>query len=271
MKKNIKNGIPFYTFENFEKHNLRHAFSSKTGGVSAGCFAALNLGFRRGDADENVRKNFRALAEAVGFSYEDMVFSDQVHETAVRAVGKSDRGKGYLRESDIVRTDGLMTNEPGVVLTTFYADCVPLYFYDPAHRAIALSHAGWRGTLNKIGGLTVAKMQETYGSKPEEIIAGIGPSIGPCCFEVDLPVVEEFHTGLSFAADFIAAHKESAGKYLIDLWGVNKKILADAGLKPENIETAELCTQCNSDTFYSHRVMGKERGSMAAFLALGES
>jgi YfiH family protein len=265
LKKNIANGVEFYTFETFEKHNLIHGFSSKKGGVSQGCFSELNLGFNRGDADENVRENFRLLAKAAGFTYEHMVFSDQVHETTIRTVGQKDRGKGYLRESDIKRVDGLMTNEPDVVLTTFYADCVPIYFYDPVQKAIALSHAGWRGTLNQIGKRTVEKMCETYGSKPEDIIAAIGPSIGQCCFEVDAPVADEFLAGLPFAKEFITARTE---KYDIDLWGINKQILVNAGLNPENIETAGLCTKCNADTFYSHRVCGKERGSLAAFLQL---
>ncbi len=161
-----------------------------------------------------------------------------------------------------------MTNESGVVLCTQYADCVPLFFVDPIKRVVATSHSGWKGTVAQIGAVTVKRMQEAYGCDPKDILAGIAPSIGPCCFEVDYPVAQAF-SALPFADDTIV-HDDQNGKFHVDLWETNRRILIAAGIRPENITVTDLCTKCHSDTFWSHRVTGGERGSLAAFIALAE-
>ena len=271
MQQHLVNNVAFYTFHSFDRlGGIRHCFSTRIGGVSEGCFHSLNLGFGRGDDNANVRENYRRLGDAAGFSCEDIVFSDQVHETRVVPVGAAHRGNGFSKPKDeaLLRVDGLMTHDKHVVLTTFYADCVPLYFYDSIKHVIALSHAGWKGTLGEIGRITVEAMAREYGSQPQDIWAGIGPSIGPESFEVDRPVADAFAHGLPHSKPFIHAHENVEGKYFIDLWGINGETLLLAGLLPEHIETAGLCTKQNPGIFFSHRHSGAARGSLAAFLAL---
>ena len=138
--------VPYFTFPSFEKlPEIVHGFSSRLGGVSEGCLSSMNLSFSRGDEPERVRENFRRMAESIGFSEENLVFSMQTHTTNVCRVGKEDCGRGLLRPVGYRDVDGLVTNEPEVVLATFYADCVPLFFMDPVRHCIGLSHSGWRG------------------------------------------------------------------------------------------------------------------------------
>ncbi len=193
MCENHKGGVLYFTFPHLEREEgFLHACSSRFGGVSEGMFSQMNLSFTRGDDPECVRENYRRIAAAVGFDTDWMVFSYQTHTVNVRVVTAEDRGKGFARERDYTDVDGLVTDVPGLVLTTFYADCVPLFFLDPVRRAVGLSHSGWRGTVNDIAGATVRTMQEQYGTKPEDVLAAIGPSICQDCYEVSEDVVEEF-------------------------------------------------------------------------------
>ena len=268
MIRNDYNGVVFYTFSNLSKESkVKHLFSTRTGGVSEGKFASMNLSYSRNDVRESVTENFRRISK-VGFPVEKMVFSDQVHGTDIRNVFAGDCGKNILSKSDIVGVDGLMTNVPGIVLVTFHADCAPLYFYDKAKNAIALSHAGWRGTLMGIGNITVNEMKAKFGSCPSDILVGIGPSICKNCFEAGAEVADMFIEKFDYSAEFIANSQTDPNKRFIDLWGINKQILMDSGVLEQNIETPDLCTKCNTDIFYSHRAMGWERGNMAAFLSI---
>lgn len=266
MIRNEKNGITFYTFDNLSKAGgIRHLFSTRLGGVSQGVFTGMNLSFSRKDDEKNVMENFKRISE-LGFPIEKMVFSDQIHETTIKRVSGNDCEKGILTASDLIGVDGLMTDEPGIVLVTFYADCVPLYFFDPVKKAVALAHAGWRGTLLKIGKITVDEMKKEFGSDPHDILVGIGPSICQNCFEVENEVAELFaarHHG-----EFIAHSPTDPDKSFIDLQGINNQTLIGAGVPEHNIELPYLCTKCNLEIFYSHRAMGEERGSMAAFLSI---
>ena len=153
MKTVEKNGVTYLKYRSFEpfEKTIIHGFSTRLGGVSKGIYESMNLSFTRGDEEEAVFENYRRIAEAMGFLPEDIVCSDQTHTTNVRRVGRADRGKGIVKARDYTDVDGLITNEPGIVLATFYADCVPLFFVDPKNRAIGLSHSGWRGTVGKIG------------------------------------------------------------------------------------------------------------------------
>ena len=170
--------VPFLYYPAFEKTGLvRHGFSVRPGGVSQGIFSSMNLSFTRGDREEDVRENYRRIGKALSILPEQMVCSDQTHTTHVVHVGKEDCGKGVTRPREWKDVDGMITDCPGVALTTFYADCVPLYFLDPVHRAIGLSHSGWKGTAGKMGKVTVEKMGEAFGSRPEDLVAAIGPSI----------------------------------------------------------------------------------------------
>ena len=265
-----KNGVPYLTFPALERYPfLLHAFSTRLGGVSGGVFSSMNLNFNRGDSGENVLENYRRICAAVGFDFNGLTASAQDHHTFIRRVTRGDAGVGVTRPRDMDSVDGLCTDEPGVVLVTSYADCVPLYFVDPVRRAIGLAHAGWRGTVARIGEKMVRKMREEFGSNPAELIAAIGPSIGPCCYEVDEPVSRQFSALSDLEPDGFVRELPN-GKYMLDLWECNRRILQAAGVLPEHIAAAALCTKCNPDLLFSHRVMGAARGGLAAMMSLKE-
>lgn len=249
---------------------VKHGFSTRIGGVSEGIWSTMNLSFTRGDEENKVRENFKRMASAIGTNAENLVFSHQTHTTNVRMMTAEDKGKGFERPLDYQDVDGLITNVPGLCLTTFYADCVPLFFVDPEHKAIGLSHSGWRGTVGKIGQETLRKMKEHYGTEPSKVIAAIGPSICQDCYEVSGDVIEEFRK--SFDAQYWDEiyYKKENRKYQLNLWKANEIVLKEAGVKPECIAVTNVCTCCNSEVLYSHRASKGERGSLAAFLMIEE-
>ncbi len=258
------NGVGYYTFPAFDAYPfVRHGFSTRIGGVSEGVYESMNLSFTRGDKEEHVRENFERFCTAVGVDSRHAVVSAQEHHTVIYNAAAKDCGRGVYRERGYRDIDGLLTDEPNVVLFTQYADCVPLFFLDPVHRVVGTAHAGWRGTVAQIGALMVERMCRDYGCCRENILAAIGPSIGPCCFEVDEPVYREF---LTLSASCFA--KETEEKFWIDLWQTNRNILRDAGIAEEHITVTDLCTKCHSEVFWSHRVTGGERGSLAGCIAL---
>ncbi len=262
-----KGALVYLTFPLFENEGIKHAFTTKMGGVSGGDFATFNTGFDRGDSRENVYENFRRLCEAIGIDEKNLVFSKQTHTNFVRTVTADDIGKGITKPLDYTDVDGLISSLPGVGLVTQYADCVPLMFYDKRKRVIATSHAGWRGTVAEIGRVTVEKMQKEFGSDPCDIIAGIGPSIGDCCYEVDDPVVDEFRK-IPYI-DLSAILKEKGGgKDMLDLKTANKIILRKAGIPEENIDVADLCTCCNHEYLHSHRYTAGKRGNLGLIISL---
>ena len=175
------------------------------------------------------------------------------------------------KKRDYENVDGLITNIPNLPLVTFYADCVPLYFVDPVHRAIGLSHSGWRGTVNRMGQCTVEAMKAEYHSRPEDILACIGPSICSECYEVGEEVAQEFEKAFLPAQNEQILKQKPDGKYLLNLWKANEIILLEAGIKKEHLVITDVCTKCNPDLLYSHRVMGNQRGNLAAFLCLNEA
>ena len=264
-----REGVPFLTFPKLsETEIVTHGFSTRLGGVSEGMFASMNLSFARGDEEIHVRENYQRLAKAVGFSCEDLVCSDQTHTTNVRIVTEEDRGKGYTRPKDYTDVDGLVTNVPGLVLATFYADCVPLFLVDPVHQAIGLSHSGWKGTVGKIGKRTVEVMGETYGTRPEDLVVAIGPSICQNCYEVSEDVIEQFQAAFAKELWPDLFYKKENGKYQLDLWRANELIFQEAGLKEEQIATTDICTCCNPEVLFSHRASKGKRGNLGAFLML---
>lgn len=264
----MNNLIEFNHFKQY-KH-LSHGFTSRLGGVSEGAYTSLNMGFGRGDAQENVLENYRRVAQKLRLSIDQLVLSHQVHSDKVLLIDEKHMGMGITRESQIKGVDGLITNIPGIGLTTFYADCVPLFIYDPIHHAIGLSHSGWRGTVKKIGIKTLHQMHKYYATNPEDVLVGIGPAIGQCCYEVSEDVKKEFD--LSFNDDIIAKIMSPApkhvSKYMLNLKLANQLLFEAAGVKASNIETSTLCTSCHDELFYSHRRMGAQRGSHVALFAL---
>lgn len=256
--------VCWLTFDALEKETwLQHLFSTRSGGVSEGCLSEMNLSFtqeRGEEGEKNVRRNFEILASTTGFSTDDMVMSDQTHTTNVIHVTEKDRGRGWSRDKDWKDVDGFVTDTPGVMLATFYADCVPLYFADPVHRAIGLSHSGWRGTAGKIGKITVEKMKSLFGTEPEELICVIGPSICRDCYEVSQEVADQF-------PESCLAKKEN-GKWQLDLWRANSLVLREAGVRPDKIFLPEICTCCNPAFLFSHRASGGKRGNLGAFIGI---
>lgn len=260
--------LVYYTFPVLEATPfVRHAFSTRLGGVSKGIFESMNLSFGREDDPVRVRENFDRLCAAIGVQTEDIVLSRQEHHTNIRNVTAADKGKGITRPRDYDDFDGLLTDEPGVVLCTQYADCVPLLFADPVKRVVGTSHSGWKGTVAEIGRVTVERMVADYGCRREDIRAAVGPSIGPCCFEVDTPVYDRFAEMDVF--DEGCVRRMPGDKFLINLWEVNRRILLAAGVREEHLNVGDLCTRCRPDVFWSHRATAGVRGSLAALISIG--
>ncbi len=261
--------VLYLTYPLLEKTGIvRHGFSTRIGGVSEGYLGSMNLSFARGDKEESVRENYRRMANALGVEEDSFVFSQQTHTTNVRCVTMADKGKGLTRPLDYADVDGLITNVPGLTLTTFYADCVPLYFVDPVQKAIGLSHSGWRGTVGKIGAATLQKMKEAYGTNPADVIAAIGPSICQDCYEVSEDVILEFRNCFSKEHWKELYTEKENGKYQLNLWKANEIVLVEAGVLAEQIAVTNLCTCCNGEKLFSHRASNGLRGNLAAFLAL---
>lgn len=247
---------------------VNHGFSTRIGGVSEGIFSSMNLSFTRGDDEGSVRENFRRMAEAIEVEPDSLIFAAQTHTTNVRKVTAADKGKGILWPLDYQDVDGLITNEPGLCLTTFYADCVPLFLVDPVHKAIGLSHSGWRGTVGKMGQETLRRMKEEYGTEAEDVFAAVGPSICQDCYEVSEDVIEKFKEAFDEMHWGELFYKKENNKFQLNLWKANEIILLEAGVQKENISVTNVCTNCNSDMLFSHRATKGERGSLAAFMAL---
>lgn len=266
-----KNGVTYLTFPLLEKKGLIHGFTTRLGGVSRGDCSSMNLSFTRGDREEDVRENYRILGRTLEIPMENAVLSHQVHKTEIHMVKKEDCGRGLCKgKTPLFEIDGLMTKEKNIPLVTFYADCVPLLFYDPKVGAIASSHSGWRGTVAQIGAKTVEKMEKELGCCRDDILAVIGPSICQDCYEVSEDVVQEFQKIFSREEwEEIILDKKN-GKYQLNLWKANEIILLKAGIRKENLAVTDLCTCCNPEVLFSHRASHGKRGNLSAVLCLTE-
>lgn len=258
--------VPLLYFPILENTGIvEHCFTTRAGGVSEEIFDSLNLSFTRGDDESAVMENYDRLAAALDTRKEQFVCTDQTHTTNVIRVGKEDCGYGVTRQKPYTDVDGLVTDEPGVVLSTFFADCVPLYFVDTVNRAIGLSHSGWRGTVGRMGQRTLEKMATEFGTNPKDVVAAIGPSICQDCYEVSEDVAKEFIKEFRGHADEILINKGN-GKYQLDLWKTNEIVLIEAGVNKENIAVTNICTCCNPDLLFSHRASKGKRGNLGAFM-----
>lgn len=260
--------VPLLHFDKLEAAGMvKHCFTTRAGGVSENIFSTMNLSFTRGDDKDSVMENYRRIAYTLGERIESFVCSDQTHTTNVLRVGKEQCGIGVTREKPYTDVDGLITNEPGVVLATFYADCVPLYFVDTKNKAIGLSHSGWKGTVGRMGQATLQLMTEEFGTNPTDVVAAIGPSICQDCYEVSEDVAEQFADEFRNHQDEILINK-GKGKYLLDLWKANEIVLTEAGVKKDNIAVTNICTCCNPALLFSHRASHGKRGNLGAFMCL---
>lgn len=253
---------------------LTAGFTSRHGGVSSQPFTSLNCGLHVEDDPEAVVTNRERLAGALGFSLEDLVFGEQVHSADVALLTQADKGKGVASRSSAIQSkDGFVTNEKGVVICALFADCVPLFFYDPIQQAAGLAHAGWKGTVSKISVATVSLMANTFGSKPQDVYAVIGPSIGVCCYEVDQTVASKVKDVLSEmeSSDELETKvmtERPQGKFMLNLQELNRNLLLEAGILSSRIEVTQLCTSCSTEWFFSHRKEGGSTGRMAAWIAM---
>ena len=250
----MKKGIRFFTFKTFTNTGLvNHCITTRYDGSGD----ILNM-------KENICKNHKIIADSLNFNFENMVVSDQIHEKHIFRVNRNDCGKGITKKSDINGVDGLITNEKNIPLVTYYADCVPLLFVDPISKSIANVHAGWKGTTLKIGQETIDRLNQEYGSKAENILVGIGPSIGKCCYEIDEPVISKVKTAFpNYWSKLLI--KNDCGKYHLDLWEANFLQLVEKGVRKENISLSGICTSCNNEISFSHR---KEKGRTGRFAAI---
>lgn len=266
---------------------VTHLFTTRLGGVSTGCLSTMNLSFSRGDFPENVQENFRRIARVLGCTPDKIVCSDQTHTVNVRRVTKEDCGKGVTCPRDYQDVDGLVTDEPGIALATFYADCVPLYFVDCRNRAIGLAHSGWKGTAAGMGEIMVQRMRTEFGSNPQDLTAAIGPSICGDCYEVgddvacyfqkltkeEAAICEEIRdTGCYRQGEpLVVRPGVREGKYQLDLWLANLIILRRAGIPFNRIQVTDICTCHNSGYLFSHRASMGKIGNLGAFLMLNNS
>lgn len=254
-------------------------FTGRGGGVGRAPYDSLNCAFHVGDDPGTVLRNREIVARSLGFRPEDWTCGEQTHGTEVAVVTAKDRGRGSLeRESAFQATDGLLTDVPGVLLASFYADCVPLFFFDPVRRAVGLAHAGWKGTVGGIAAVMVRRMKETYGSDPADLKAAIGPSIGVCCYEVDeavmdraKPVLAELRDVGEGAEPLSRPSAGRPGRTMLNLKETNRRIMIKAGILPIHIECTTWCTSCHPELFFSYRKENGLTGRMTSFIGLKES
>lgn len=237
-----------------------HGFTTRLGGVSTGVLDSLNIGQHRGDTPENVEENYRRLGEAIGFDPGSAVLTRQIHSNIVRMVTKADcRG---LDHHHYLECDALVTNDPGVALVVFTADCTPILFHDRVTGAVGAAHAGWRGTAADIAGKTVEAMVKNFGCKAENIHAAIGPNIGICHFETDADVPDAMVQ--AFGEGVLPFIRKKETKYYLDLKQINAFALQRAGVS--HIDISRDCTYCHHDRFWSHRYTAGQRGSQGAII-----
>lgn len=259
--------IPFQ-FSSLQAYPLRHGLSQRDT-----CRPAQgDVAHSRGSDGSSIEANRAVFLASVGIQRADLTLARQTHGSAVRVVTRDDRGRGLYPSFDgYPDTDGLITNDPAVALGVIVADCVPLVLYDPVQHAIAVVHAGWRGTVRLIGAAAIDRMASAYGSRPVDIVAGIGPSIGPCCYEVGVEVIDAWAcVSETWGTDAIV---QSSSSYHFDLWSANRQTLIEAGVSPERIEIGGVCVKCAADRFFSYRATrqdGAQRGSMMMAVQLDD-
>lgn len=260
----VKNGVTYLTYRIFDGLPVKAAVSTRLGGVSEGYVGTMNMSTTRGDDPKAVEENHRLFSDAVGYDSKRLVMSDQIHETTVIRVYEEDAGAGVLRRG----VDGLMTDVKKLPLMTFYADCVPLMIYDTKNHVIAMSHSGWRGTVARIGEITLKRMKEEYGTDPIDVRVAIGPSICQDCYEVDKTLLDAFYESFSEASRDWFKPSVNEDHFMLDLQSACRYTLIRAGVKKENIAMPDLCTCCNPDFLFSHRASHGKRGNLSVVMEL---
>lgn len=269
MFKKYKNSIEVFHFDHLSQFdNIVQFVSTRKGGESQSPYDSLNLGLNSGDNPIKVIKNRELLAETLGFNGDCLITCRQVHGNKVRVITiETVREEQSHKGRSKIDADAMITNLPNFCLTVIVADCVPILFFDPETATIAAVHAGWKGTVKKIAHKTLTTMIDEFGARASNIIAGIGPSIGPCCYEIKDDVISELKKALNNHDKFLIEDKVDNHFYL-DLWEANKQQLIEVGVSEKNIETSLLCTKCNPEQFFSYRDQGHKYGRQAAGIML---
>ncbi len=254
--------LPYYTFSGFDAYpGVRHAVLTRQGGISPAPWDSLNLGWTVGDDRANVEANYQRWTGALGLVREELTTTWQVHGNRVLVADGSQCGI-------LGQADALITRVPGLPLVQRYADCTPILLYDPVRQACGIAHAGWQGTVTRCAEAAVRAMQQEFGCSPADLVAGVGPAIGPCCYEVGPEVVKVIRASHRHP-DRLIAPGPQAHTALLDLWEANAQQLHDAGVT--QVEVAGLCTSCHRETFFSHRGDRGRTGRFAAFIAISVS
>jgi hypothetical protein len=258
-------GLTLYKFNHLLGHSsLIHCVTARPGGVSAGSYALLNLGFKSGDNQQNVVTNRRRVCEALGIKIDTLTLGQQVHGSTIRVVTQDDRGRGALDiKSAFPGIDALITQAEDIALMAQSADCPLIIGYAPDKKVITVIHASWRSMSQGIIPQTIKLMNQQFGIAPAGILAGVSPSIGPCCYEVKDDFIKAMQAYTKRAGDFIRLRQE---KTYFDLWAMARNELIKSGLKPEHIEVAGMCTSCQPDLFYSYRRDGSKTGRFGALI-----
>ncbi len=250
-----------YRIAAFEAYpNLHHAIFTRRGGHSRAPFAALNLGISVGDDPETVKKNYEQACGVLNISPDQTVSCHLVHSADVITVNPANR------QRVMGQADGLITVTPGIYLSMRFGDCTPLIFFDPVRGAVGLTHAGWRGTMQDAAGATVRAMVRQFDCRARDIIAVIGPAIGPCCYEVGPEVMDTAVTALPDSASLFVQRNGRADRAHFDMWEANRRQLAATGV--EQIILSELCTACRTDQFFSHRAEQGRTGRFGVIIGL---
>jgi YfiH family protein len=249
---------------------LTAGFTTKKGGYSKQPFHTFNLGLHVNDLEESVQKNRVKLSKKIGFPTAQWVCSEQIHGHHIKKVSRSEQGKGVFNYAEgITSTDGLYTNESNLLLTSCYADCVPLFFFTPERNITGVAHAGWRGTVGDIAGKMIKSWVEEERIPPERILVAIGPSIQDCCYIVDDRVIKEVRDTLN-SSDARPYKEISPDQYSLNLSMLNKQLLLRAGINEKNILMTSLCTSCEDELFFSHRRDKGKTGRMMSFIGYKE-
>ena len=262
IEKNI-NSLSLWFFENLQEHgSLTHFISNRTGGFSTPPHDSLNLGFHVEDNPQRVLRNRELLASTLDVPLYNFTLAQQVHDGGVKVVTEDLKGRGATTQKTALNeTDSLVTDVPDICLMVLVADCLPLLFFDTKKNIIGAAHAGWRGTVRFVAQNTVRVLQERFGSVPKDILVGMGPCIGPCCYEVGEDVISEFND-LSVGKEGFVKKRSHDGRGYLDLWKSNESQLLEMGIPEENIESSGICTCCNHSSFFSHRY---EKGGTGRF------
>ena len=258
-----------FRFQNLSKQRgIDHFVSTRIGGLSRPPYESLNLGFHVGDDPKTVLINREHLASNIKLPLSDFTIARQIHSGTVTIVAEQMRGCGAADYDTAVKaTDAMITAVPRLCLTVLSADCVPVLLFDPQKRVVAAVHAGWRGSVKFVARKTVGILKQKFNCQPVDLLVGIGPSIGPCHYDIGTEVISQIKDTFGNTEGYIS-HESSDGKGYFNLWEANKRQIMEAGIPPQNIEVARICTYCNAHLFFSARRQKGRTGRFGAGIML---